>query len=327
MNLLRRKFLHLAAGAAALPAVPCVARAQTYPTRPITIIVPFVPGGSTDAIGRILAQRLRSSLGQPVIIENVGGAGGTIGVGRVARAAPDGYTIDIGQTSTHVVNGAAYSLEYDLLKDFEPVSLVSSNPLLILAKKAMPADNLKELVVWLKANPDKATQGIPGPDQQAVGLLFQKATGTQFQFVPYRGGAQIMQDIVAGHIDLIITQAALALPQVRARAVKAYAVMAKARMPAAPDIPTVDEAGVPGLYASGWFGVFAPKGTPKAVISTLNAAIVEALADPMVRSRFADIGQDIFPREQQTPEALAALQKTEIEKWWPIIKAANLKGQ
>jgi tripartite-type tricarboxylate transporter receptor subunit TctC len=270
---------------------------------------------------------MRASLGQPVLIENVGGGGGTIGVGRVARAAPDGYTIDIGQTSTHVVNGAAYSLQFDLLKDFEPVALLSSNPLLILAKKAMPANNLKELIVWLKANPDKATQGIPGPDQQAVGLLFQKATGTQFQFVPYRGGAQIMQDIVAGHIDLIITQAALALPQVRAGAVKAYAVMAKARMEAAPGIPTVDEAGVPGLYASGWFAVFAPKGTPKTVISTLNAAIVEALADPMVRSRFADIGQEIFPREQQTPEALGAFQKAEIEKWWPIIKGANIKGQ
>jgi tripartite-type tricarboxylate transporter receptor subunit TctC len=327
MQLPRRQFLHLAAGAAALPAVSRIARAQAYPTRPITIIVPFVPGGATDVIGRILAERMRASLGQHIVIENVGGAGGSIGVGRVARAAPDGYTLDIGQFDTHVVNGAVYSLQYDLLKDFEAVAPISSNPLLILGKKAMPADDLKGLVAWLKANPDKASQGSPGPAQTVVGILLQKETGTRFQFVPYRGGAQAMQDLVSGQIDLLFTQAALALPQVRAGAVKAYAVTAKNRLAAAPDIPTVDEAGVPGLYVSGWFGLFAPKGTPRNVIGKLNSAVVDALAQPAVASRLADLGQQIFPRDQQTPEALAAYQLAEIEKWWPIIKTAGIKAE
>jgi tripartite-type tricarboxylate transporter receptor subunit TctC len=303
------------------------ASAQVYPSRPLTLIVPFPAGGSTDAIGRIVAERMRVSLGQPVIIENVGGAGGSIGVGRVARATPDGYTLDIGQWDTHVANGATFSLSYDVLKDFEPVALISSNPFLILAKKAMPADDLKSLIAWLKGNPDKASQAIPTAGSHVAGILFQKETGTRFAFVPYRGGGPAMQDLVAGQIDLMIIQAAVALPQVRAGAIKAYAVTASSRFPAASDIPTVDEAGLPGLHISGWFALFAPKGTPTEVVTKLNTTVVEALADPTVRARLANLGQEIFPREQQTPQALAAYHKAEIEKWWPIIKAANIKAE
>jgi tripartite-type tricarboxylate transporter receptor subunit TctC len=327
MKLPRRQFLHLAAAAAALPVMLSMARAQAYPSRPITIVVPFPAGGSTDVIGRILAEKMRVLLGQTIIIENVGGAGGSIGVGRVARAAPDGYTLDIGQWDTHVANGATYPLSYDLQNGFEPIALISSNPLLILAKKALPADDLKGLIAWLKANPDKASAAVPTAGSHVAGILFQKETGTRFQFVPYRGGGPAMQDLVAGQIDMLIVQAAVALPQVRAGAIKAYAATAKSRFAAAPNIPTVDEAGLPGLYISGWFGLYAPKDTPKAVIDKLNAAVVDALADATVRSRLADVGQDIPPREQQAPEALGAFTKAEIEKWWPIIKAANIKGE
>jgi tripartite-type tricarboxylate transporter receptor subunit TctC len=318
--------LGLAAALAILAGIAGAA-AQTYPSRPITLIVPFPAGGSTDAVGRILVERMRTSLGQPIVIENVGGAGGSIGVGRVARAAPDGYTLDIGQWDTHVANGATYPLAYDLMKDFEPVALISSNPLLILARKTMPADDLKGLISWLKANPDKATQAIPTAGSHVAGILLQKQTDTRFAFVPYRGGAPAMQDLVAGQIDMMIIQAAVALPQVRGGAIKAYAVTAKSRFAAAPGVPTVDEAGLPGLYISGWFALFAPKSTPRPVIDKLNAAVVEALAEPAVRARLADLGQEIPPREQQTPEALAAFHKAEVEKWWPIIKAANIKGE
>jgi tripartite-type tricarboxylate transporter receptor subunit TctC len=303
------------------------ADAQTYPSRPITLIVPFPAGGSTDAVGRVVAERMRASLGQPIVIENVGGAGGSIGVGRVARAAPDGYTLDVGQWDTHVANGATFPLAYDLMKDFEPVALISSNPFLILARKTLPADDLKGLVAWLKANPDKASQAIPTAGSHVAGVLFQKQTDTRFAFVPYRGGGPAMQDLVAGQIDMMIIQAAVALPQVRGGAIKAYAVTAKSRFAAAPDVPTVDEAGLPGLHISGWFALFAPKGTPRPVIDRLNAAVVDALADPAIRARLADLGQEIPPREQQTPEALAAFHKAEVEKWWPIIKAANIKGE
>jgi tripartite-type tricarboxylate transporter receptor subunit TctC len=327
MNLLRRKFLQLAAGAAVLPALSRMARAQAYPSRPITIVVPFPAGGSTDAVGRILAEKMRASLGQTIIIENVGGAGGSIGVGRVARAAPDGYTLDLGQWDTHVANGATYPLSYDLQNGFEPIALISSNPLLILSRKSLPADDLKGLVAWLKANPDKASAAVPTAGSHVAGILFQKETGTRFQFVPYRGGGPAMQDLVAGQIDMLIVQAAVALPQVRAGTIKAYAATAGSRFAAAPNIPTVDEAGLPGLHISGWFGLYAPKGTPKAVVDKLNAAVVDALADATVRSRLADIGQEIPPREQQTPEALGAFTRGEIEKWWPIIKTANIRGE
>ena len=318
--------LGLAAALAILAGI-AGAHAQTYPSRPITLIVPFPAGGSTDAVGRILVERMRTSLGQPIVIENVGGAGGAIGVGRVARAAPDGYTLDIGQWDTHVANGATYPLTYDLMKDFEPIALISSNPFLVLARNTMPADDLKGLIAWLKANPDKATQAIPTAGSHVAGILLQKQTDTRFAFVPYRGGGPAMQDLVAGQIDMMIIQAAVALPQVRGGAIKAYAVTARSRFAAAPGVPTVDEAGLPGLYISGWFALFAPKGTPKPVIDKLNAAVVDALGNANVRARLADLGQEIPPPEQQTPEALAAFHKAEVEKWWPIIKAANIKGE
>src|SRR5262249_18930254 len=306
IKLPRRNFLHLAAGAAALPAVSGFAWAQAYPSRPITMIVPFAAGGPTDVVGRVMAERLRASLGQTVVIENVTGAGGSIAVGRVARAAPDGYSLGIGQWTTHVVNGAIYTLAYDLLNDFEPISLIARFPQLIVAKNAMPANDLKGLIAWLKANPDKASAGTAGAGspQHVGGVLFQNMTGTRFHFVPYRGGAPAVQDLVAGQIDMMIDTPTNSLPHVRAGKIKACTVTAKSRSEAAPDIPTVDEAGLPGFYLSIWSALWAPKGTPKDMIGTLNAAVGAALADPAVRQRFADLGQEIFPRDQQTPKTL-----------------------
>jgi tripartite-type tricarboxylate transporter receptor subunit TctC len=329
-KLVRRQFLHLAAGAATLLTASHIARAQTYPSRPITMVVPFAPGGATDVIGRMIAERMTSSLGQPVIVEDVTGAGGTIAIGRVARAAPDGYTLSFGNNASHVLAGAIYALKYDLLNDFEPVDLISTGPLVLVAKKTMPANDLKGLIAWLKANPDKATQGYAGTGgaSHIAGFFFQRETGTRFQFVPYRGGAApIIQDLVAGHIDLAITDPIAALPQVNAGTIKAYGITTKTRLLSAPDIPTLDEAGLPGFDISLWQGLWLPKGTPKNIIAKLNAAVVDALADPTVRARLADLGEEIFPRDRQTPEALGAFQKAEIEKWWPIIKAANIKGE
>jgi tripartite-type tricarboxylate transporter receptor subunit TctC len=305
------------------------AQADTYPSRPITIVVPFPAGGPTDTLGRILAERMTTTLGQSVIIENPTGAAGTIGTGRVARSAPDGYTTILGHWQTHVINGATFTLSFDVVKDFEPISLVADCPVWFVGKATLPPKDLAELIAWLKANPGKATVGIGGVGGGAdvVGTYFQKDTGTRFQFVPYRGGAPMIQDLVAGQIDLTFTQVASALAQVRAGQLKAYGVMAKVRWPATPDVPTFDEAGVPGLHASFWHGWWAPKGTPKEIITKLNAALVEALADPGVRRRFDEIGQGPWPREQWTPDALAAQQKAEIEKWWPIVKAANIKAE
>jgi tripartite-type tricarboxylate transporter receptor subunit TctC len=328
MEFQRRQFLRLASGAVALPAVSRVARAQTYPTRPITMIVPYGAGGPTDTVGRIIAEGMRGTLGQPIIIENVAGASGTIGVGRAARTGSDGYTLAIGNWATHVLNGAVFQLQYDLLKDFEPIAQIASDPPLIVAKKSMPANNLRELIAWLKANPDKVTAGTGGAGSvsHVGGVFFQKETRTQFQFVPYRlGVVAAMQDLVAGHIDMMFSVAASAVPQLRAGAIKGYAVTAKTRLAVAPEIPTVDEAELPGFYMSNWHGLWAPKGTPKTVVGTLNAAVVNALADPAVRQRLADLAQEIPPSDQQTPEGLAALHKAEIEKWWPIIKEAGIK--
>ena len=302
------------------------AQAQTYPSRQITIVVPFPPGGSTDVAGRIMAEKMRPLLGQPVIIENVGGAGGSIAVGRVARAAPDGYTIDIGQWDTHV-GSIIYPLNYDLQKDFEPIGLISVNPQLMVARKTLPADDLKGLVAWMKANPGKITFVNQNAAAQVSGILLQQLTGTQVQFIPYRGAGPAMTDLISGQVDLLVVQGAVALPQVRGGTIKAIANLSPGRSASMPDIPTSDEGGVPGLYMSGWFGFFAPKGTPKDIIDKLNSAMVQVLADPAVRTRFAELGLDVASREQQTPEGLAAFQKAEIEKWWPIIRAANVKPE
>jgi tripartite-type tricarboxylate transporter receptor subunit TctC len=328
MTLPRRRFLHLAAGAAALPLAPRLARAQSYPARQITMIVPFAAGGPSDTVGRILADRMRTSLGQTVVIENVPGAGGSIGVGRVARAAPDGYTFGMGISSTQVVNPVIYSLPYDVQTDFEPITLLASNPHFIVAKKANPANDLKEFIAWLKANPDKATAGTAGAGSPPhVGaVFFQNLTGTRFGYVPYRGGGPAMQDLVAGQIDMMVDAPATVVPQLRAGTIKAFALAAKSRLASAPNVPTTDEAGLPGFHFSAWFAFLAPKGMTKPMVERLNAAAVEALADSGVRARLAEFGLDPFPREQQTPQAVTALHKAEIATWWPIIKAAKIKG-
>ena len=329
MFLSRRRFLQVMASAAALPAVSRSTMAQAYPTRPITIVNPFPAGGPMDAIARIIGEHMRETLGQPVIVESMTGAAGTLAVGRVARALPDGYTIGIGNFSSHVVNGATHTLQYDLRNDFEPVALLVSNSQLIISKNGMPTKDLKELVAWLKANPDKASAGTAGPGavSHVAGVFFQKQTGTRFQFIPYRGLPFAIQDLMSGQIDLMFDQVPNALPHVQAGKIRAYAVTAKTRLDLAPEIPTVDEAGVPGLHMSLWTAFWVPRGTPKHTIAKLNAATMSALADAVVYSRLANLGLEIFPRDQQSPEALGALHKAEIEKWWPIIKAANIKGE
>jgi tripartite-type tricarboxylate transporter receptor subunit TctC len=319
----------LIVAAIALAASITGASAQTYPARPITIVVPFAAGGPADAMARVFGDRMGRSLGQQVIIEDVVGAGGSVGVGRVVRAAPDGYTVGIGHWSTHVVNGAIYDLPYDLLKDLEPVARLPANPQFIVSRKGVPAANLKELIAWLKANESKVTAGTAGAGSAShvAGVYFQTITGTHFPFVPYRGTGPAMNDLIAGQIDLIVDQTSNSMPQVKAGTIKAYAVTAKERIASAPDIPTVDEAGVPGLYISVWYGLWVPKGTPKEIIARLNAAAVEAMADPAVRKRMDTFGLETPPRDQQTAQALGALQKAEIEKWWPIIKAAHISGE
>jgi tripartite-type tricarboxylate transporter receptor subunit TctC len=303
------------------------AGAQTYPTRPISIVVAFSAGGPTDTIARILSARMTPAIGQTVVVDNVTGAGGTIGVGKVVKAAPDGYTLGIGHIGTHVINGAIYKLPYDLLTDLEPVAMIATNPQILVAKAALPAKDLKEFLAWVKANQDKASVGTGGAGTPAhvSAVYFQNVTGTKPQIVHYRGAAPATQDLLAGQIDFMFDQAANALPQVRSGKERAFAVTSKTRLAAAPEIPTVDEAGLPGFYMAVWHGIWAPKGTPPAVIAKINSAIVEALADPGVRSKLADLGQEIPPREQQTPEALRAHHKAEIEKWWPIVKQAGIK--
>jgi tripartite-type tricarboxylate transporter receptor subunit TctC len=305
------------------------AAAQVYPSRPITMVVPLAPGGSTDVIARIVAEGMRASLGQPVIVENTTGAGGTIGVGRLARATPDGYTIGIGQWGTNVANGAVYTLPYDLLKDFEPIALISTQPFLIVTRKTMPAKDLTEVIGWLKANANKASQGNSGigTPSHVGGVFFQNAIGVRFQMIPYRSAGPSMQDLVAGNIDLTLDTPAISLPQLRAGNIKAYAVTANKRLAIAPEIPTTDEAGLPGFYFTFWHALWAPRDTPASVIAKLNGAVVSTLADPATRHKLVDLAQDIFPNDQLTPAALAAYQRAEIDKWWPIIKAADIKAQ
>jgi tripartite-type tricarboxylate transporter receptor subunit TctC len=304
------------------------ATAQTFPSRPVTLLVPFSAGGPSDTVARVVAQGMSKPLGQSVIIENVAGASGTIATARLARAAPDGYTLGEATWSTHVVSPVVYRhLSYNVLTDFAPVALLTETPLLILSKKAIPANDLKGLVAWLKAHPNSAFQGIAGGTDQVAGYFFQKQTGTRFQFVPYRGLALAMQDLVAGRIDLLFDQPSDALPQIRNGTIKVYAVTAKHRLSIAPDIPTVDEAGLPGILLTTWQAIWAPKATPGPVIARLNAATMAALADPALRKRLAGIGQEVVPREQQTPAALSAYYKAETDKWWPIIKAAGVKTE
>jgi len=317
----------LLAGVLAGFATVGAALSQPYPNKPITLVVPFAAGGPTDSLARILGERLRQSLGQTVVIENTTGAAGSIGVGRVARAAPDGYTLGIGHWSTHVVNGAIYPLNYDLLKDLDPVSLLPANPQLIVTKNAVPAKDLKELISWVKENQEKISAGTAGAGSAShvSGAYFQNTTGTKFPFIPYRGTGPAIQDLVSGQLDIMFDQSSNSLPHVQNGKIKAYAVTAPKRLPSAPEIPSVDEAGLPGFYISVWHGFWVPRGTPKEAIDRLAAATQEALADPAVQKRLAELGQDIPPRDQQTPEGLAKHHKAEIEKWWPIIKSANIK--
>jgi tripartite-type tricarboxylate transporter receptor subunit TctC len=328
MKLDRRRFFGLAAAATAFSTVMCRAAAQSFPTRPITMVVAFGAGGPSDVIGRILAEGMRVSLGQPVIVENIAGASGTIGTGRVARAEPDGYTFILGNWATHVLNGPLFSLQYDLVKDFEPVALISSDALIIVGRAKLPADDLDQFIAWLKQN-EGATQGTTGAGGISTvgGLLLQKQTGAKFRFIPYRAGlVAAMQDLIAGRIDFMVDTVADSLPQVRAHTIKAFAVTSEKRVPNAPEVPTVDEAGWPGLRALNWQAAFLPKGTPKPIVKILNESIVAALKTPVVQKRLAAIGQTIFHPDMQTPPALAAFQQAEIEKWWPIIREANLKA-
>jgi tripartite-type tricarboxylate transporter receptor subunit TctC len=330
MKLPRRRFLRLAAGSAAVAAMPNVARAQAFPSRPVTMIVPFAAGGPADVFSRIVADRMSKALAQSVIIENVAGAAGTIGAGRVARAASDGYTLLIGPgLSTNVINPAIYTLDYDPATALEPIGLICFVPNMLVGKKDVPADDLKGLVAWLKANPNKALQGTSGVGSlgHLAGIVFQKATGTSYQFVPYRGLGPALQDLVAGRVDLMIDVPINPLAYVRDGKLKAYAILGEQRAAVAPEVPTADEAGVPGVHLQNWYSVFAPKGTPGDVVAKLNGAIVVTLADPAARDHLAQLGFVAVPREQQSPEALAALQKAETVKWTPIVKAAGIKPE
>lgn len=306
------------------------ALAQAYPSRPISIVVPFPPGGQVDTLARILLEKMRTSLGQPIIIENIGGASGSIGTARVARAAPDGYTLSMGNWTSHVGGPAIFPVQFDILKDLEPVALLPSAPTVIVGRSTLPANNLRELIGWIKANPNRATAATVGAGSpgHVSGIHFQNQTGTSIQFVPYRGGGPANQDLLAGQVDMRIgAEASQMLPHVRGGKVKAYAVMAKTRWSVAPDIPTIDEAGVPGVHISVWTGLWAPKGTPRAIVDRLNATMIEALADETVRKRIAEIGSEMPSRDHQSPEALAAFHKAETDKWWAIIKAAGIKPE
>jgi tripartite-type tricarboxylate transporter receptor subunit TctC len=303
------------------------ARADNFPSHPITLVVPFSAGGPTDAMARILAEHMRTTLGQNLVIENVTGAGGSLGVGRVVRAAPDGYTVSIGHLGTHVANGAIYKLGYDLVTDLEPVVLLPSNPMIIVSKNAVPAKSLKELLAWMKSRSTPPTAGTAGAGSAShiAGLYFENITGIKLQYVPYRGTAPALTDLVAGQIDIIVDQLSNSIAQVRAGTIRAYGITDDKRVESAADVPTTDEAGLPGFHMTLWSGLWVPKGTPKDIVSKLNAAAVDALNDPAVRKKFEDLGLQMPPAEKLSPEALGAWQKAEIGKWWPMIKAADVK--
>jgi tripartite-type tricarboxylate transporter receptor subunit TctC len=319
----------LAVALGALGAVTLAApmQAQTYPSKPVSMIVPFAAGGATDTLARFLGEKMREKLGQPIIIENVAGAGGSIALNRASRAPADGYTLQIGTSTTNMLLGGLYTLQFDLLNDLDPILLIASEPLMIVGKKALASHDLKGLIAWLKANPDKASIGIPavGGTGHLAGLAFLKEIGAKAQFIPYRGNGPALQDLVAGNIDMQIEPSSNFFAQVRAGTIRAFAITAKTRTGAAPDIPTTDQAGLPGYHASLWYGLWAPKGTPKDVVAKLNATMLDVLNDPAVKKRFAELALDVPAREQQTPEALRVFQKAEADKWWPIIKAANIK--
>jgi tripartite-type tricarboxylate transporter receptor subunit TctC len=323
----RRTFLQLAAGAAAAASGPDFAFALDYPTRPITMVCPFAAGGATDVLARVLSDPMGRALGQPIIVEDLAGAAGGIGVAKVVHSAADGYTLSIGTLTTHVLIGGLYKLDFDLLTDLTPIAELAYEPLLICVKNGLPVKNLQELTAWLKANPGKASAGIPGIGSTGnlAGISFQNATGTTFQFVPYRGDGPAVQDLMAGQIDMMIEPSSNFTAQVQAGTIRAIAVAAKTRLATLPDVPTTDEAGLPGFYASIWFGMWAPKGTPKDILAKLNAATVAALADANVKDKLNALGQQIASRDLQSPEAFGAFQKAEADKWWPIIKAANIK--
>jgi tripartite-type tricarboxylate transporter receptor subunit TctC len=306
-----------------------MAIAEGYPAHPITMIVPFAAGGPTDTLARILAQRMTAKLGQNILIENVSGATGSIGVARAVHSAPDGYTLSIGNAGSHVVNGAIYPLQYDVLKDLEPIALVARNPQLLLSRSDIPARTLAELIAWIKAQPHAILIGTAGSGSAShlSGIYLAKTLGVSATMVPYRGTGPALQALMAGQIDILFDQVSSCLPQVTAKSVRAYAVTAPSPLAAAPDIPTVDAAGLPGFYVTIWHGLWAPKGTPAGVLAQLDAAVVDALADSNVRARLAELGQEIPPPDQQTPQGLAIFHQAEIEKWWPIIKAANIKAE
>lgn len=299
--------------------------AQNFPARPVTIVVPFSAGGPTDTIARIMAERMTKSLGQAVLVENVTGAGGNIGVGRVVRAAPDGHMVSIGHIGPHVINGAMYKLDYDLLKDLAPVGMFVTNPQIVVSKNGLPSKDLKSLIEYARSTPISIATGGAGTPSHISGVYFQKLTGGAAQIVHYRGGAPASADLMAGHVDVFFDQAVNAIPQTRSGKVRAYAVTQTTRLSVAPDIPTVDEAGMPGYYMAVWHALWVPRGTPPAVVARLNSAMVDAAADDGVRKRLMDLGQEILPRDKQTPEALGAHHKAEIEKWWPLIKSAGIK--
>jgi len=316
-------------GLLGVAALDGMAAAQEYPTRPIAMIVPFPAGGATDTLARFLAEQMRPLLGQTVVIENTGGAAGTIGVGRAVRSPADGYTLSIGTSTTHMLTGGLYNLPFDLMKDLEPIIEIGSEPLLIVGKSSLPADDLKGLIAWLKANPDKASVGVAGVGAPGhlTGIAFQKATGTKFQFVPYRGNAPAMQDLLAGQIDFMIEPSSNFRSLLATKSVKPFAVTGQKRLPASPDIPTADEAGMPGFFATLWYGLWVPKGTPRDIIARLNATMVRVLANPTARKHFDELGIQVAPLDQQSPEALRAFQKAEAERWWPIIKASGIKPE